>query len=74
MSIEKYAGAAMHALDAIEAFARGDHLGGVRSLIEGALDVYPAEAVKRVVDDATVRRANALADAIEDERFGKEKP
>lgn len=71
MSTEKYASAAKHAVDAVVSFVRGNHADGVRSLIEGALDVYPAEAVKHVVDDAAVRRANAVADAIENARFGK---
>lgn len=65
--------AAQHAFDAAIAAAQGQHFDALRELVEGALELYPGEVVKKVVDDATVRRANALADAIEDARFGPEK-
>ena len=65
--------AAVSAAEAGIAAANGDYADAVRHFVEGALELFTAEAVKKVVDDATIRRANALADAIEDARFGPEK-
>ena len=37
-----------------------------RKLIGLALDIVPADVAKQVIDDESVRRANAIADAAED--------
>ena len=65
--------AAREAAEAGIAAASGDYADAVMHFVEGALSLWTPDAVRKVVDDATVRRANALADAIENERFGPEK-
>lgn len=38
------------------------------------LDLVPAPMARQLIDDAAVRRANAIADLAEDVKFGLEKP
>lgn len=38
------------------------------------LDLVPAPVARQLIDDAAVRRANAIANAAEDLKFGLEKP
>lgn len=38
------------------------------------LDLVPAPVARQLIDDAAVRRANAIADVAEDAKFGIEKP
>ncbi len=71
--IDSAARAVGHALDAIVAFAQGRTIDGVRSLAEGTLEMMPADAVHQVIDDAAVRRANAVADDAALAKFGPAK-
>jgi hypothetical protein len=47
-----------------------DKVGLARTLVDSALDVVPVEVLRQMLDDAAVRRANAIADAAEDAKHG----
>lgn len=42
----------------------------VRKLVSLILDLVPVDVAKQALDDAAVRRANAIADAAEAAKFG----
>jgi len=42
----------------------------VRSILDAVLMVFPVEVVRKELDDAAVRRQNAIADAAEKAKFG----
>lgn len=47
-----------------------DKVGLARALVDSALDVVPVEVLRQMLDDAAVRRANAIADTAEGAKFG----
>lgn len=47
----------------------GDYLGAVGHLVRGALELADVSTVRQVINAEAVKRANAVADAIEGERF-----
>lgn len=58
-----------HAVEGAAAALGGDYLGAVRHLVQGALELDDAPSLRKVIDEEAVKRANAIADAIEGERF-----
>lgn len=42
-------------------------------LLELALDLVPVEVLRAKLDDAAVRRQNAIANALEDAKFGPQR-
>lgn len=63
--------AAGHAIKGAASVFEGDYLGAVAHLVRGALELADAPALRQIINDEAVKRANAIADAIEGERFGK---
>lgn len=49
-----------------------DYLDTARKLADALLDLVPHDVAKQMLSDAAVRRANAIADAAEAAKFGKE--
>jgi hypothetical protein len=42
----------------------------VRRILDVILDLVPVDVARQILDDAAVRRANAIADAAEAAKFG----
>lgn len=47
-----------------------DKVGLARTLVDAALDHVPVDVLRQMLDDAAVRRANAIADKGEEAKFG----
>lgn len=58
-----------HAISGATSVLGGDYLGAVGHLVRGALELADVPALRKVIDDEAVKRANAGADAIAGERF-----
>jgi hypothetical protein len=63
--------AAVSAVQGTAAIIDGDYLGAAAHFIRGALELASESTVRQLVNEETIKRANAIADAIEGERFGK---
>lgn len=60
-----------HAAQAVLAAKDGDPVQAARHALDAALEAIPeAEEVRKLVDEAAIRRANARADELERAKFG----
>lgn len=59
--------------DAVVATLRGDVIGAIRHAADAALELVPIDVAQGALDDAAVRRANAIANAAEVLKYGPEK-
>jgi len=71
---ESYLKAAISLVAAVAAALRGDPVDAARNAADALLEVYPVDAAKQVIDDASVRRANIAYFIEETAKFGPEKP
>lgn len=60
-----------HAFDGAAALLDKDYVRAAASFVRGAMEVVSPDAVRAIVNEETIKRANAIADAIEGERFGR---
>lgn len=51
-----------------------DYLETARKLADVLLDLVPAPVARQMLDDAAVRRANAIADVAQFAKFGDDEP
>lgn len=63
--------AAAHAAQAVMAAQDGRPIDAARHAIDAALELVPDDEARRLLDDAALRRANAIADAAEAAKFNK---
>lgn len=63
--------AASHAMEGALSVIEGDYFGAAAKFVRAALAVADETEVRRIVNEEAVKRANAIADAIEGERFGR---
>lgn len=62
--------AAMSALDATVALVQGRYLEAAQHFVEGAVELVPADVARRLLTEIEVRRANAVAVELENQKFG----
>lgn len=63
-----------HALKAIEAAVMMRPVDAARHVAEALISLVTPDAAKQLIDDAAVRRANAIADEAEASKFGAGDP
>jgi hypothetical protein len=70
MSPEEALRAAASAAQSVMAAHDGRYVDAARHAIDAALELVPADEAAKLLDEAAIRRANAIADAVEAAKFG----
>lgn len=69
MSPEEGLKAAADTAQAVMAIREGRYVDAARHAIDAALELVPAHEAAKLLDEAAIRRANAIADAAEFKKF-----